>query len=69
MLESILQFNRSVYTCPSNKTTFPPRSHEAIMDASKLNCTSCIDRKSCFEFSESSGLVPKKALRGCCIIL
>ena len=65
MLETILQYNRSIYTCPSNKTTFPPRSHEAIRDASKLNFTSCIDRKSCFEFSESSGQGPKKALRRC----
>ena len=65
MLETILQYNLSIYTCPSNKTKFPPRSHEAIRDASKLNFTSCIDRKSCFEFSESSGQRPKKALRRC----
>jgi len=68
MLESILQFNRSIYTCPSNKTTFPPRSHEAIRDASELNFTSCIDRKSCFAFSESPGLEPKNALRRCTVL-
>ena len=58
MLETILQYNRSIYTCPSNKTTFPPRSHEAIRDASELNFTSCIDRKPRLELSEYSGLEP-----------